>query len=155
MDEIAAGNESKYPVNHGAPLQAKAGGTSNRDWWPNQLKLGILHQNSPLSDPMGDCEANVLGTLTLLDAVALALEYHPAIGEARAQAESATVELIEPDVLPYDNRAELLLTSPTRQRVLLISDAPELRTRALTTDSSMVGSGRLLTRDVVYVTALA
>jgi catalase-peroxidase len=54
MDEIAAGNESKYPVNHGAPLQAKAGGTSNRDWWPNQLKLGILHQNSPLSDPMGD-----------------------------------------------------------------------------------------------------
>jgi len=28
-------------------------GTSNRDWWPNQLNLKILHQNSPLSDPMG------------------------------------------------------------------------------------------------------
>lgn len=27
--------------------------TSNRDWWPNQLKLHILHQPSPLSDPMG------------------------------------------------------------------------------------------------------
>jgi len=28
------------------------GGTSNRDWWPNQLPLGILHQHSPLSNPM-------------------------------------------------------------------------------------------------------
>jgi len=28
-------------------------GTSNRDWWPNQLNLRILHQRSPLSDPMG------------------------------------------------------------------------------------------------------
>jgi len=29
-------------------------GTSNRDWWPNQLNLRILHQNSPLSNPMGE-----------------------------------------------------------------------------------------------------
>ena len=29
------------------------GGTSNREWWPNQLNLKILHQHSPLSDPMG------------------------------------------------------------------------------------------------------
>ena len=29
------------------------GGTSNRDWWPNQLNLSILHQHSELSDPMG------------------------------------------------------------------------------------------------------
>ena len=27
---------------------------SNKDWWPEQLNLKILHQNSPLSDPMGD-----------------------------------------------------------------------------------------------------
>ncbi len=31
-----------------------AGTTSNRDWWPNQLNLQILHQNSPLCDPMGE-----------------------------------------------------------------------------------------------------
>ena len=31
-----------------------AGGLSNRDWWPNQLNLQILHQHSPLSDPMGE-----------------------------------------------------------------------------------------------------
>jgi len=30
------------------------GGTSNRDWWPNQLNLKILHQHSPLSNPLGD-----------------------------------------------------------------------------------------------------
>jgi len=29
-------------------------GTSNRDWWPNQLNLKMLHQNSPLSNPMGE-----------------------------------------------------------------------------------------------------
>jgi catalase-peroxidase len=30
------------------------GTRSNRDWWPNQLNLKMLHQNSPLSDPMGE-----------------------------------------------------------------------------------------------------
>jgi catalase-peroxidase len=30
------------------------GGTSNRDWWPNQLRLNVLHQHSPLSNPMGE-----------------------------------------------------------------------------------------------------
>jgi len=29
-------------------------GTTNRDWWPNQLRLGILHQHSPKSNPMGE-----------------------------------------------------------------------------------------------------
>ncbi|UVL38255.1 catalase/peroxidase HPI [Pseudomonas sp. B21-040] len=39
-------NESKCPFNHAA-----GGGTKNRDWWPNQLNLNILHQHSSLSDP--------------------------------------------------------------------------------------------------------
>ena len=34
--------------------QAAGGGTSNRDWWPNQLNLKVLHQHSPLSNPMGE-----------------------------------------------------------------------------------------------------
>jgi catalase-peroxidase len=41
--------EAKCPFPH----HAAASGTSNRDWWPNQLNLKILHQHSPLSDPMG------------------------------------------------------------------------------------------------------
>jgi catalase-peroxidase len=31
-----------------------SGGTSNRDWWPNQLKLELLHQHSSKSNPMGE-----------------------------------------------------------------------------------------------------
>ncbi|ALN92176.1 catalase/peroxidase HPI [Lysobacter gummosus] len=41
-------NESKCPFNHAA-----GGGTSNRDWWPEQLDLKILHQQTPQADPMG------------------------------------------------------------------------------------------------------
>ncbi|NWD24118.1 catalase/peroxidase HPI [Pseudomonas yamanorum] len=41
--------ESKCPFNHAA-----GGGTTNRDWWPQQLNLKILHQHSSLSDPMGE-----------------------------------------------------------------------------------------------------
>ena len=40
---------SKCPVNHAA-----GGGTSNKDWWPNQLKLEILHQHSAKSNPLGE-----------------------------------------------------------------------------------------------------
>ncbi|MGD2070163.1 MAG: catalase/peroxidase HPI [Gemmatimonadota bacterium] len=39
---------------HGATGRTTAGGTSNRDWWPEQLDIGILHQNPPAADPMGD-----------------------------------------------------------------------------------------------------
>ena len=47
-------NESKCPVMHGTREDAARGGTSNRDWWPNKLKLNVLHQHSPLSNPMGE-----------------------------------------------------------------------------------------------------
>ncbi|AQQ29938.1 catalase/peroxidase HPI [Burkholderia cenocepacia] len=40
-------NEGKCPFNHG-----KRNGTTNRDWWPNQLNLKILHQHSSEADPM-------------------------------------------------------------------------------------------------------
>ncbi|HUX20221.1 MAG TPA: peroxidase family protein, partial [Spirochaetia bacterium] len=35
-------------------VRAAGGGTSNRDWWPNQLRLDILHQHSSKSNPMGE-----------------------------------------------------------------------------------------------------
>ena len=41
-------NEAKCPFNHTA-----GGGTSNRDWWPKQLRLDLLNQHSSKSDPMG------------------------------------------------------------------------------------------------------
>ena len=44
----AKATESKCPFHHTA-----GGGTSNQDWWPNQLKIELLHQHSSKSDPMG------------------------------------------------------------------------------------------------------
>ncbi len=46
--------EDQGPAAGGANKQATGRGTSNRDWWPNQLNLKALHQHSPLSDPMGE-----------------------------------------------------------------------------------------------------
>jgi catalase-peroxidase len=44
--------EGKCPFHSGA--RTSVGTRSNQDWWPNQLNLNILHQNSSLSDPMGE-----------------------------------------------------------------------------------------------------
>jgi catalase-peroxidase len=41
-------DKAKCPFSGGTPAPA------NRDWWPNQLDLGVLHQHSTLSDPMGE-----------------------------------------------------------------------------------------------------
>ncbi len=46
--------EGKCPFHGGAIKQSAGGGTHNRDWWPNQLKLNILRQHSTLSNPMGE-----------------------------------------------------------------------------------------------------
>ena len=47
-------NEGKCPVMHGAMTSNSSSGTSNKDWWPEQLNLNILHQHDRKSDPMGD-----------------------------------------------------------------------------------------------------
>src|SRR5271163_749615 len=48
---------AKCPVDHGAiaasPVSAPGGPRTNRDWWPNHLRLELLHAHSELSDPMG------------------------------------------------------------------------------------------------------
>ncbi|NDC74558.1 catalase/peroxidase HPI [bacterium] len=54
----STGGKCPFPHLHGttpkpAPAPSGATGRSNRDWWPNQLNLKMLHQNSALSDPMG------------------------------------------------------------------------------------------------------
>ena len=47
VGEMNEETESTCPVLH------STGGTSNHDWWPNQLDVSVLHQNSPQSNPMG------------------------------------------------------------------------------------------------------
>jgi catalase-peroxidase len=54
MDGHGGQVAGKCPVIHGGPRHASFGGRSNRDWWPNQLNLRILHQHSALSNPMGE-----------------------------------------------------------------------------------------------------
>lgn len=51
-----AGAEAKCPFTGATAkaVQSAGGGTRNRDWWPNQLKLNILRQNSKLSNPMDE-----------------------------------------------------------------------------------------------------
>ncbi|MGB6068301.1 MAG: catalase/peroxidase HPI [Desulfomonilaceae bacterium] len=62
--------DSKSPVTGAANKQATGRGTSNRDWWPNQLNLKILHQNSHMSNPMGK-EFNYAEEFKKLDLEAL------------------------------------------------------------------------------------
>jgi catalase-peroxidase len=45
-------NAGQCPVMHGAVTRNSASGTSNREWWPNQLNIGILHQHDQKSNPM-------------------------------------------------------------------------------------------------------
>ena len=47
-------SESKCPALGGAHRHTATGTTSNQHWWPNQLNLKMLHQNSAQSDPMGE-----------------------------------------------------------------------------------------------------
>ncbi len=50
-DQASAG---KCPFGHGQGVSQATGGTTNREWWPNKLDVGILRQHSSLSDPMGE-----------------------------------------------------------------------------------------------------
>ena len=54
MEHNSNGDIDKCPFMSGAQKKSAGGGTSNRDWWPNELKLNILRQNASKSNPMGD-----------------------------------------------------------------------------------------------------
>lgn len=60
-------NENGCPMTGASSKHAAGGGPSNRDWWPNQLNLNILHQHSKSSSPMKDdfCYAKEFKSLDL------------------------------------------------------------------------------------------
>ena len=72
MDGSDAG---KCPVMHGNTLQATHSVRGNKDWWPNQLNLKILHQHSPASNPMGP-DFNYAEEFKKLDLKALKADLH-------------------------------------------------------------------------------
>ena len=69
--------EAKCPFNH----QAGAG-TSNRDWWPDQLRLDTLHQRSSLSNPMG-VDFNYAAAFKRLDFPALKQDLRAAMTDSK------------------------------------------------------------------------
>jgi len=72
MDANDVGNAGKCPIVHGA---TNVGMRSNSDWWPNQLNLRILRQNSPQSNPMGK-DFNYAEAFKKLDLEALKQDLH-------------------------------------------------------------------------------
>ena len=68
-------NAGKCPIMHGAVTKNSSSGTSNRDWWPNQLNLGILHQHDAKSNPMGK-DFNYREAFKHLDYTALKKDLH-------------------------------------------------------------------------------
>ncbi|MEJ4087352.1 catalase/peroxidase HPI [Galbibacter orientalis] len=65
----------KCPFSGAAPKHSAGGGTSNKDWWPNRLKVNILRQHSSLSNPMGD-NFNYAEEFKKLDYQALKKDLH-------------------------------------------------------------------------------
>ena len=63
-------DEAKCPVMHGAVARNSGGGTSNREWWPNQLNLDILHQHDKKSSPL-DPDFNYREAFSKIDYMAL------------------------------------------------------------------------------------
>jgi catalase-peroxidase len=68
-------SEGKCPVANGSRRHTPSGATTNAGWWPNQLNLKILHQHSPLSNPM-DKEFNYAEEFKSLDLDAVIKDLH-------------------------------------------------------------------------------
>jgi len=66
MDKNPADTAGKCPVMHGATANKPTGNTANQHWWPNQLNLKVLHQNSSLTDPM-DADFNYAEEFKTID----------------------------------------------------------------------------------------
>jgi len=73
--EFAMSTQAKCPFPHVALKSTTAGAPSNADWWPNQLKLGILHQHSAESNPMGE-DFDYAAEFKSLDLDALVKDLH-------------------------------------------------------------------------------
>ena len=82
-DESKVNTVGKCPFTNGALNKSAGGGTTNRDWWPNQLKLNILRQHSSLSNPM-DKTFNYAEEFKTLDLAAVKQDIFDLMTESQA-----------------------------------------------------------------------
>jgi len=75
MENSNGASVGKCPVMHGKMQVSAGAGTNNRDWWPNQIKLHILHQHTAVSNPM-DVGFSYSEEFKKLDYVALKKDLH-------------------------------------------------------------------------------
>ena len=75
-------NEAKCPFAGDVGKNTVAGAPSNADWWPNQLKLNILHQHSSKSDPMGEA-FNYAEAFKSLDLDAVVKDLHAVMTDSQ------------------------------------------------------------------------
>lgn len=66
MNQNGMNGNGKCPFSSGIVNHSAGKGTSNREWWPNMLNLGVLRQHSSLSDPMAKWLLTMRQNLTLL-----------------------------------------------------------------------------------------
>jgi catalase-peroxidase len=76
-------SDSKCPVTGGSHERKAVAAMANQDWWPNQLNLKILNQNSPRSDPMGE-EFNYAEEFKSLDLDAVIEDLHALMTDSQA-----------------------------------------------------------------------
>ena len=74
--------ENRCPIMHGSVNNAASGGTTTKDWWPNQLNLKILHQHSAKADPM-DPGFDYAEAFKNLDYKALKQDLHDLMTESK------------------------------------------------------------------------
>jgi len=75
-------SEGKCPFHDGSLRQTAGGGTQNFDWWPNKLKLDILRQHAPQSNPMGE-DFNYAEEFNKLDSKALKQDLYDLMNDSQ------------------------------------------------------------------------
>ena len=97
MNHNNNGDASQCPFLSGAQKKTAGGGTSNRDWWPNELKLNTLRQNGIKSNPMGE-DFNYAEAFKSVDFTTLKQEVIDLLTEwSRVLKKNGTLRIAVPD----------------------------------------------------------
>ena len=156
----------KCPVMGKVPPTTAGSGTSNRDWWPNQLNLKMLHQNPPMGNPMGEtfnyAQSNgkkvsmadliVLGECAAIEQAAKAaghdviVPFTPGRMDAsQDQTDAASFDVLEPSADGFRNYQKTKFTVSAEE---LLVDRAQLLTLTAPEMTVLLGGMRVLNANV-------